>query len=48
VPAFQALAEIGFTGYMAYECGISGEDKSATLQKSLAYLRDCIAQARAA
>lgn len=47
VPAFKALLDIGFAGYMAYECGLSGADKAATLQKSLAYLRDCIAQARA-
>jgi sugar phosphate isomerase/epimerase len=46
VAGFQALHEIGFAGYMAYECGISGDDKAQSLQKSLAYLRECIRKAR--
>jgi sugar phosphate isomerase/epimerase len=48
VAAFKALKEIGFTGYMAYECGISGdspEAKSANLARSLDYVRECIAKA---
>ena len=45
VAGFKALKEIGFKGYMAYECGISGEDKSAALAKSLEYVRACIAKA---
>ncbi len=48
VAAFKALKEIGFTGYMAYECGISGdspEAKSANLARSLNYVRECIAKA---
>jgi sugar phosphate isomerase/epimerase len=45
VAAFRALKEIGFTGYMAYECGVSGPDRAASLKKSLAYLRDCMAKA---
>jgi sugar phosphate isomerase/epimerase len=48
VAAFRALHEIGFNGYMAFECGISGNDKDAAVKKSLAYVRDCIAKARAA
>lgn len=47
VAGMKALLDIGFTGFMAYECGISGDDKSASLAKSLEYLRDCIAQAKA-
>lgn len=43
--AFRALKEIGFTGYMAYECGISGDDKAASLIRSLDYLRRCITEA---
>jgi sugar phosphate isomerase/epimerase len=48
VAGFRALLDIGFSGYMAFECGISGTDKDASLRKSLAYVRDCIAKARAA
>jgi sugar phosphate isomerase/epimerase len=48
VAAFKALKEIGFGGYMAYECSISGEntdEKKANLAKSLTYMRDCISKA---
>lgn len=45
VAAFRVLKEIGFTGYMAYECGISGPDRDAALKRSLAYLRSCIEKA---
>jgi sugar phosphate isomerase/epimerase len=50
VAAFRALHEVGFTGYMAYECGITGstsEEKAASLSKSLDFVRDCIAKAKA-
>jgi sugar phosphate isomerase/epimerase len=49
VAAFKALVEIGFQGYMAYECGITGgsaEEKAANLAKSLDFVRDCVRQAR--
>lgn len=46
VAGMKALLDIGFTGFMAYECGISGEDKAASLAKSLAYMRDCMDKAR--
>ena len=39
---FEALADVGFQGYMVYECGISGDDKEASLIKSLEYLRGII------
>jgi len=48
VASFKVLKAIGFEGYMAYECGISGDSpqkREASLIKSLAYLRDCIAKA---
>ena len=45
VAAFKALKEIGFDGYMAYECGIYGPDPEASVKKSLAYLRECLAKA---
>jgi len=50
VSAFKALHDVGFDGYMAYECGISGEgdeQKAANLAKSIAYVRDCVSKARA-
>jgi sugar phosphate isomerase/epimerase len=49
VVAFKALVETGFSGYMAYECGITGDtpsQKAASLAKSLDYVRSCIRQAR--
>lgn len=48
VASFKALKQIGFDGYMAYECGITGDtpqEKSASLAKSLEYVRECIAKA---
>ena len=45
---FRALRDIGFQGFMAYECGISGADpaaKEAALIKSLDHVRGCIAAA---
>lgn len=39
---FQALADVGFDGYMVYECGVSGEDKGEALARSLEYLRGII------
>ena len=49
VAAFKALVEIGFTGYMAYECGVSGntpDEKAANLTKSLDYVREAIRKAK--
>jgi sugar phosphate isomerase/epimerase len=48
VAGFKALKEVGFKGYMAYECGMTGSDekeKEANLKKSLEFVRDCIAKA---
>jgi sugar phosphate isomerase/epimerase len=48
VASFKVLKENGFDGYMAYECGITGEtseEKAASLAKSLDYVRACIAKA---
>ncbi len=48
VAGFKALKEAGFNGYMAYECGISGdtpESKEQNLIKSLNYMRECISKA---
>jgi len=48
VAGMRALLDIGFSDFMAYECGITGPDQAASLAKSLNYLRDCIASARRA
>ncbi len=43
--AFAALKAIGFKGYMAYECGITGDNddqRRTNLAKSLAFLRECM------
>ncbi len=45
VASFKVLKENGFRGFMAYECGVSGEtedEKAANLAKSLEYVRACI------
>lgn len=39
--AFAALKDSGFTGYMALECGLSGEPKK-TLTDTVAFLRSCM------
>ncbi len=49
VASFKVLLENGFDGFMAYECGISGdssEEKAGNLAKSLDYMRDCLAKAK--
>jgi len=46
--AFKALKQVGFAGYLAYECAISGstpDEKAANLAKSLRLMRDLMAQA---
>ncbi|MBI3910795.1 MAG: sugar phosphate isomerase/epimerase [Armatimonadetes bacterium] len=40
---FAALKQIGYTGYMALECGFSGP-ADEVLPRSVAYLRRCIAE----
>jgi sugar phosphate isomerase/epimerase len=43
--AFRALKEIGFTGWMAYECGVTGaadSEKAKNLARSLEFVRDAI------
>ncbi len=39
--AFAALRQVGFTGYMAFECGLTGPGEEV-LPASVAYLRKCI------
>ena len=50
VAALETLAEIGFTGYMAYECGVTGsssQERADNLARSLEYVRSCIDRATA-
>jgi sugar phosphate isomerase/epimerase len=42
--AFKVLKEVGFKGYMAFECGLT-ESADIALPKSVAYLKACMAQA---
>lgn len=47
--AFAALIEIGFDGYMAYECSITGDspaEKSGNLAKSLEFIRAAVSRAK--
>jgi sugar phosphate isomerase/epimerase len=43
---FKALEEIGYEGYMAFECRVLGEDPQQEYRKSVAYIRDCMTKAR--
>lgn len=48
VASFKVLKQNGFADFMAYECGISGDDeqeKETNLIKSLDFIRECISQA---
>ncbi len=47
VEIIRALREIGYDGFLAYECSVSGDSigqKQAALAKSIAFLRDVIDQ----
>ena len=49
VAGFRALIETGFDGFMAYECGVTGDnadEKAANLAKSLEYVRECLNKAK--
>ena len=48
VAGFTALNKIGFSGHMAYECQISGDeeaDKERNLAKSIEFVANCIVEA---
>lgn len=40
---FRALKKVGFTGYMAFECGLTGPADEA-LPRSVRFLRECLGQ----
>lgn len=49
VAAFRALLDVGFGGYLVYECTVSGSgpgEKAANLARSLEHVRECVARAR--
>jgi sugar phosphate isomerase/epimerase len=39
---FQVLKEVGYTGYMALECGISGADRGLALKECSEYLKEAM------
>ncbi len=41
VESFKVLNEIGFSGYLAFECIVANPDRDAALKTSLAHVRDC-------
>jgi sugar phosphate isomerase/epimerase len=43
VKNFRALKKIGYTGYMAFECGLTGPADEA-LPRSVRFLRECLSQ----
>jgi sugar phosphate isomerase/epimerase len=42
VSGFKAIKDIGFDGYMAFECRILGDDQIGEYKKSVQYIRKCI------
>ena len=39
---FQALKDVGYGGFMAFECGLTGDDPVKALRESVRYLKDTI------
>jgi sugar phosphate isomerase/epimerase len=46
ISGFKALTQIGYEGYMAFECRVSGENPGEEYRKSVEYIKECIAKAR--
>jgi sugar phosphate isomerase/epimerase len=46
ISGFKALAQIGYEGYMAFECRVLGEDPALEYGKSVKYIKECINKAR--
>lgn len=46
IGGFKALSEIGYEGYMAFECRVLGEDPGQEYGKSVQYIKDCMNRAR--
>ncbi|MCM8900433.1 sugar phosphate isomerase/epimerase [Caldicoprobacter algeriensis] len=44
VSGFKALHDIGFDGYMAFECRVLGDDPVVEYRKSVEYIKQCIAK----
>ncbi|PZE22248.1 sugar phosphate isomerase/epimerase family protein [Paenibacillus xerothermodurans] len=45
IPGFKALKEIGYEGYMAFECRVLAEDEEAAFRQSVLYIQACVKQA---
>ena len=43
---FEALMQIGYQGYMAFECRVLGENPTLEYGKSVTYIKECIVRAR--
>ena len=46
ISGFKALNEIGYEGYMAFECRVLGEEPGVEYRKSVDYIRECMVRAR--
>lgn len=46
VESFKVLNEIGFSGYLVFECIVVNPDRSTALRNSLDFIRDCLSKAR--
>jgi sugar phosphate isomerase/epimerase len=42
VPGFQTLREIGYEGYLAFECRVLGKPEQTLYQKSVNYIKSCL------
>jgi sugar phosphate isomerase/epimerase len=46
VSSFRALREIGFTGYLAFECRVLGADEERLYKESVVYIKDCLQKSK--
>ncbi|MCP8617872.1 sugar phosphate isomerase/epimerase family protein [Salirhabdus salicampi] len=47
ISGFSALQEIGYNGYMTFECRVLGEDERKLYTQSIRYIKECIEKSRA-
>jgi sugar phosphate isomerase/epimerase len=45
VPGFRALKEIGYDGFLAFECRVQGQPEDPLYRRSVRYIRDCLERA---
>lgn len=46
ISGFKALTQIGYEGYMTFECRVLGENPAQEYRKSVDYIKECIVKAR--